>query len=119
MKNRKAKEFPVLLLAGGGILLIVAAVLLGLQNRTSQATPSEPAVSSGYEEEETYPEIERVSLEDAKAAFDAGTAVFVDVRGVDAYNMSHIPGSLSIPLAELESRLGELDPNQWIITYCT
>ena len=118
MKKRKTKKFPVLLLAGGGLLLIVAAVMLGMQNGTSQATPSEPAVSSG-QEEETYPEIERVSLEDAKAAFDAGTAVFVDVRGVDAYNLSHIPGSLSIPLAELKSRLGELDPNQWIITYCT
>jgi rhodanese-related sulfurtransferase len=33
--------------------------------------------------------------------------------------MSHIPGSLSIPLAEIETRLSELDPNQWIITYCT
>jgi 3-mercaptopyruvate sulfurtransferase SseA len=118
MKKRKAKNFPVLILAGGGLLLIVAAVMLGMQNGTRQATPSEPVVSSGHEEE-TYPEIERVSLEDAKAALDAGTAVFVDVRGVDAYNLSHIPGSLSIPLAELESRLGELDPNQWIITYCT
>ena len=118
MKKRKAKKFPVLLLAGGGLLLIVAAVMLGLQNGSSQATPAEPAVSNGHDEE-TYPEIERVSLEDAKAALDAGTAVFVDVRGADAYNMSHIPGSLSIPLAELESRLGELGPNQWIITYCT
>lgn len=118
MKKSKTKKFPVLLLAGGGLLLIMTAVMLGLQNGSSQATPSEPAISSGHDEE-TYPEIERVSVEDAKAALDAGTAVFVDVRGVDAYNMSHIPGSLSIPLAELESRLTELDPNQWIITYCT
>ncbi len=118
MKKRKAKKFPVLLLAGGGLLLIVAAVMLGLQNGSVPATSSEPAVSSEHEEE-TFPEIERVSPEDAKAALDAGTAVFVDVRGVDAYNMSHIPGSLSIPLAELESRLTELNPNQWIITYCT
>ena len=118
MKKRKAKKIPVLLLAGGGLLLIVAAVLLSLQNGSIQATPSSPAASGGHDEE-TYPEIERVSLEDAKAALDAGTAVFVDVRGVEAYNMSHIPGSLSIPLAELESRLTELDPNQWIITYCT
>ena len=118
MKKRKAKNFPVLLLAGGGLLLIVVAVILGLQSRTNQASPSAPVASSGYDEE-TYPEIERVSLKDAKAALDAGTAVFVDVRGVEAYNISHIPGSLSIPLAELESRLTELDPNQWIITYCT
>ena len=119
MKKRKTqKNFPVLFLVAGGLLLIIAAVMLNSQNGGTQATPSEPVVSSGHDEE-TYPEIERVSLEDAKAALDAGTAVFVDVRGVEAYNMSHIPGSLSIPLAELESRLTELDQNQWIITYCT
>ncbi len=118
MKRRKAKKFPVLLLAAGGLLLIVVAVMLGLQRGTNQASLSAPAASSGHDEE-TYPEIERVSLEDAKAALDAGKAVFVDVRGLEAYNMSHIPGSLSIPLAELESRLTELDQNQWIITYCT
>lgn len=118
MKKSKTKTFPVLLLAGGGLLLIMAAVMLALQNGGSQATPSEPAISSGHDEE-TYPEIERVSVEDAKAALDSGTAVFVDVRGADAYAMSHIPGSVSIPLAEVESRLSELDTNQWIITYCT
>ena len=64
-------------------------------------------------------EIVRLSLEDAKAAFDNGTAVFVDVRSQSSYAASHIPGALSIPLIELEPRVNELDPNQWIITYCT
>ena len=119
MKKGKTKKFPVLIIVTGGILLILAAVILNSQNGTVSTTfPPSPVVTSGHDEE-TYPEIERVSLEDAKAALDAGTAVFVDVRGTDAYAMSHIPGSLSIPLADLEARLGELDPNQWIITYCT
>ena len=64
-------------------------------------------------------EVVRLSLEDAKAAFDNGTAVFVDVRSQSSYAASHIPGALSIPLIELEPRVNELDPNQWIITYCT
>ena len=118
MKKRKAKKIPVLLLAGGGLLLIVAAVLLSLQNGSIQATPSESAVSSGHEEE-TYPEIERVSLDETKAAMDAGTAVVVDVRSAEAYQGGHIAGAINIPLGELESRLGELDKAQWIITYCT
>jgi len=119
MKKRKTKRnFPVLVLVAGGLLLIIAAVMLSSQNGVIQATPSSPTVSSGFDED-TYPEIERVSLEDANAARDAGTAVFVDVRGAEAYAMSHISGSLSIPLAEIETRLSELDPNQWIITYCT
>jgi len=115
-KEQKQQNFPVLILVIGGILLVLASVLL-LQNQTGQPTSQAP-VSSGHEEE-TYPEIERVSLEDAKAAFDAGTAVFVDVRGDQAYAAAHIAGSISLPLVETESRLDELDPNQWIITYCT
>ena len=113
-KKQKQQNFPVLILVIGGILLVLASVLL-LQNQTGQ--PTAP-VSSGHEEE-TYPEIERVSLEDAKAAFDAGTAVFVDVRADQAYAAAHIAGSISLPLAETEARLDDLDPNQWIITYCT
>ena len=58
----------------------------------------------------TAQEVTRLSLEDAKAAFDQKTAVFLDVRDADSYASSHIPGALSIPLSELPDRLGELDP---------
>jgi ArsR family transcriptional regulator len=63
--------------------------------------------------------VPRVTLAEAKAALDDGTAIFVDVRGDDVYALSHIPGAVSIPLNDLETRLDELDPEQWIITYCT
>lgn len=117
-KTRKQKQqnLPVLLLVMAGILLVLASLLL-FQNQTSQPTSLAP-VSDGYEEE-SYPEIERVSLEDAKAALDSGTAIFVDVRGDQAYAAAHVAGSVSLPLIEIESRLDELEPNQWIITYCT
>lgn len=118
MRKQKTNKFSVLLMVAGGLLLVISAALLITQNPAGEINP-EPSVAAGDHDEETYPEIQRVSLEDAKVAFDAGTAVFVDVRGTDAYAMSHISGSLSIPLAEIESRLNELDPNQWIITYCT
>ena len=116
-RNPKKQSFPILFLVAGGILLVLAAGMLISQNGTSQAT-SPTSVSSGHEEE-TFPEIERVSLENAKAAFDAESAVFVDVRGDQAYAAAHVAGSISLPLGEIESRLGELDPEQWIITYCT
>ena len=116
MKKQKAQMLPSLLLAAGCFWLIFAAWLFLRQNEAGQATL--PPASSGHNEE-TYPEITRVSIEQAKAALDSGTAVFVDVRGAEAYDISHIPSSLSIPLGELEERISELDPNQWIITYCT
>jgi len=115
MKKRKNRisPVPVFFAIGGGLLLIVAAILLATQNAPAAPTP----VAS--HEEETYPEIPRVSLDDAKAAMDAGTAVFVDVRAAEAYQGGHIAGAVNIPLGELEARLGELDKEQWIITYCT
>ena len=115
MKKRKTQRSPVpmLLALGGGLLLIAAAIILGTQ-RSSTVSPPEIA-----HEEETYPEVARVSLEEAKTALDAGTANIVDVRAGEAYQAAHVAGSINIPLAELETRLGELDRNEWIITYCT
>jgi ArsR family transcriptional regulator len=115
MKKRKTNKspIPVYFAVGGGLLLIVAAILLA-----TQKNPAVPTPVTSYEEE-TYPEISRVSLDEAKAALDAGTAVVVDVRSAEAYQGGHIAGAINIPLGELETRLGELDKTQWIITYCT
>jgi 3-mercaptopyruvate sulfurtransferase SseA len=77
-----------------------------------QAKPTSPVAASPAE-------MQRVTLEESKAAFDSGAATFVDVRSQSSYAANHIPGALSIPLIELEGRIDELDPHQWIITYCT
>lgn len=110
--RRKKKPFPLFALIGGGLLLIAAAVLLANQNNTAAAPGT-------VEEDIPYPEIARVSLTDAKAALDSGSAVLLDVRSVEAFAGQRIAGAVNIPTAELPSRLGELDPNAWIIPYCT
>lgn len=111
-RKRKQKQFPILIVIGSGLALIVAALILASQNNTP--APTQPFVA-----DIPYPEIERVSLTDAKAALESGSAVILDVRSADAFAGQRIAGSVNIPLAELGARLGELDPNQWIITYCT
>jgi hypothetical protein len=68
---------------------------------------------------ESASDVPRVSLADAKTAYDRGSAVFVDVRREDSFLESHIPGALSIPLVQIPQRISELDPESWIITYCT
>jgi len=69
----------------------------------------------------TEAEVPRVTLEDAKAAYDDGTALFVDVRSKDAYKAGHIPDAFLIQLGEFETRLDKikLPKDKWIITYCT
>lgn len=66
-----------------------------------------------------YPEVPRVSVGDSKAAYDLKQAVFIDTRGEPYFSQGHIPGAISMTDDEVISRLSELDPNAWIITYCT
>ncbi|SRR6266545_5481266 len=99
-----------------GVILLVATLACNFalpQRGQDFPTPS------AFATEDPYLEVPRVELEKAKAAFDSGAAIFVDARSADAYAKSHIPGALSIPVAELESRMDELNKKQWIITYCT
>lgn len=95
-----------------GIILLLGAFLLLNENRLQDqaiATSTELSVQ----------DIPRVTPAEAKAAYDSGEAVFIDVRTVGSYQEHHIPGALSIPLGELSNRLGELDPETWYILYCT
>jgi 3-mercaptopyruvate sulfurtransferase SseA len=112
-RRKKKSPFPIYLAIGGGLLLIAIAIFLVNQN-----TATNPLTASSNEEVQVAT-IERVTVKDAKDALDAGTAIFVDVRAADVYAVSHIPGALSIPLEDVEARLSELNPDQWIITYCT
>lgn len=61
----------------------------------------------------------RVSLTDAKTAFDSGDVLIVDVRTPGEFSSSHIPGAVSIPLAELNGNEPQVDKGALIYTYCT
>ena len=92
---------------------LVIAILAALALVASACAPSQGQAV------ETTSIVERLNLEAAKAAYDEGAALFLDVRSSDAFASNHIPGAKSIPLLGLEGHLDELDPSQWIITYCT
>jgi len=112
MPKKKSKidnKFGIGILVFIGLLIFVVAIYSLTQTNginVSKVPPNEAAVH-------------RISLKDAKAAFDDGTAVFVDVRDPGSFSASRIPGALNIPLADIESGKVELEPDQWIITYCT
>jgi hypothetical protein len=95
----------VILLAGAGFLLL---------RPPAQPLSTEEAVQTLSPE--TVP---RVSLTEARTAYESGSAIFVDVRDEGSFKSGHIPGALSIPLSALPQRENELDRSAWIITYCT
>ena len=60
----------------------------------------------------------RMPLEQLKKRMAAGGVVVVDVRGESAYAGGHIPGALSIPLEQIEARVGELRKANAVVAYC-
>lgn len=106
--------WPIVLIVTGFVLVAAAGLLVA--NLREPATPV-PGLDTLTEV--PFPSVQRVSLQDAKGALDEQVAVFVDVRDRGSYEGAHIPGALSVPLDEISARKDELDPDDWIITYCT
>ena len=44
--------------------------------------------------------------------------VLLDARDRASYDKEHMPGALSMPLAEVEQLADELDPSKEYVTYC-
>jgi rhodanese-related sulfurtransferase/DNA-binding transcriptional ArsR family regulator len=52
------------------------------------------------------------------ARAEAGDVTVLDVRPRPEYEAGHIPGALSIPIDELDTRLGELPAHVDVVAYC-
>lgn len=109
-KNTSTNLGPLLLIGTGVVLILV--VILGQAIASSIANnPGTVQNSNGN--------IPRTTLADAKKAYDNNSALFLDVRDLEFYADQHIKGAINIPYGDLETRYRQLDPNRWIITYCT
>ncbi len=116
------------------ILSFVIFTILGFaqQNCQRQATTKTTAdkpetakanvnpVASASPTAAAFPEeAPRISLEDAKKAFDGGNAIFVDTRAEVAYKTEHIKGAINIPAEDFQTRYTEVPKNKKIIAYCS
>ncbi len=63
------------------------------------------------------PQIEQIAVADARTRFDAGSAIFIDMRAGSDYAAGHIPGALTITSRDLETRLQALPEGAVIIAY--
>lgn len=88
---------------------------------TDQAYPNLPPTQTPTSLPLTEAGVPRLTVQEAKAAFDSGEAVIVDVRSAESFAAVHIAGAISIPLDQFENNINgiQLDKDQWIITYCT
>lgn len=127
-KRRTSLKSPlgpiILAFAGLGVLVLAIGIVVldsgdSEPEGNSSNQPSN-AISDVHDDADIpYPEVPRISLADAKAQYDANSAVFVDVRSAEQYEAAHIPGAVSLPLAEVQARHYELAADALIFLYCT
>ncbi len=105
------------------ILFIVAALFLSactlaldpnlMQGELAPTPTPEPLALT------TAADVPRISVEEAKAHFDNGTALFVDSRSAGEYDRAHIAGAAPGYALTTEMLEKAQQAEQLIITYCT
>ncbi|HEY0380479.1 MAG TPA: rhodanese-like domain-containing protein [Pyrinomonadaceae bacterium] len=105
-----------------GVALVLAALMLAACNSNDPkgnraVVPAAPSDSSAHIAPADG--VKRVTTVEVRDALANGTAVVYDVRPAEAYQQNHIKGSISLPLQDIEKRLGEFPRDKMIITYCS
>ena len=69
---------------------------------------------------EALKHITTISVADAKALFDKGGVIFLDVRTEKEYKKGHIPGAVNLPRGKLEFKIDKEipDKNASVVVYC-
>lgn len=117
-----AATSPAIPIVVGLVLVVVAGgILLSLDSwrSTSAGASADPTARALSTLDIPYPDVPRISLEDAQQGLARGEVLMVDVRSKTAFDALHIEGAISVPEDEIEDRLDELDPARSIVLYCT
>jgi rhodanese-related sulfurtransferase len=97
-------------LAGDDVL----ALWLALRNASASRLAEVERAAREYLGEE----VEAIGRDELLARLKRGDVVLVDVRPGEEYAAGHIDGARSLPLEELERRLGELPDDREVVAYC-
>jgi len=62
--------------------------------------------------------LDAIDRDTLQARMQSGDVVLLDVRPEHEFDQAHLPGALSVPLATLEARLGDLPSGRTIVAYC-
>ena len=93
----------------------VAELLVSLRTVAQRHRPGTDRARRAYLGPE---DAEAISRSELLARARTGDVVVLDVRPGVEYRSGHLPGALSIPVAELADRLHELPPDTEVVAYC-
>lgn len=94
----------------------VTRFCLALRQLAESRTAELERAAQGFLEERG--QLEPIDQEALLARIRRGDVTLLDVRPEEEYHAGHIPGALSVPLAELERRLSELPRRRDVVAYC-
>ena len=81
--------------------------------------PTPAAATPTVAKEIPFPSVDRISLADAKADFDAGRAVFIDTHSEQSFAAEHITGAINVPSNKLNEKIDTIPKGKKIIAYCS
>lgn len=94
----------------------VATFFLHLRTLAQSRLAEIERVSRQYLEERGA--LEAVDDDELLRRVRAGDVTVIDVRPREEYLAGHIPGAISLPLADLKTRLGDVPKGRDIVAYC-
>ncbi len=94
----------------------VTRFCLALREFAESRTEELERVTRGFLEQRG--QLEPVDQEALLARVRRGEVTLVDVRPEEEFRAGHIPGALSLPLAQLERRISELPRRRPVVAYC-
>ena len=86
------------------------------QETAKTATPPADDHDHAEHDEKKAP---RISLDEAKKAFDDGKAVFVDTRAATFFENEHIKGAINVPSSDFDNAYSSVPKDRKIIAYCS
>lgn len=112
VKPARRSDLVFFMVVGGIVLLVIAYAAVSAIRSANGRTPQATAVPTPIE-------VRRVSVEDARAQADAGTAILVDTRSAEYYARQHAQGALSLPEDQAVEIMPTLPQDKLLILYCT
>lgn len=127
-RSKKPRSLAIPIVVGVVVVVVILGAALSFAGRQPtaaglggnigglQPVPTAQALST---QSIPYPEVPRISVEETQTKLQQGQALLLDVRSRAAYDKEHALGAVSIPEAEVDSRLSELSPGKDLVLYCT
>jgi rhodanese-related sulfurtransferase/DNA-binding transcriptional ArsR family regulator len=112
VRARRDGKFVRYALADDAVLDLMAALRRIAERNVAEV---DRVVRSYFDDRDS---MQALSRDELLRQSRSGAVTVLDVRPPDEFALGHLPGSVNIPLRELESRLAELDPALEIVAYC-